>query len=103
MVDALFWLKAPGESDGCTETLPDGAKCTEYDKTCGVDDAVGSRPGEPRAPSAGEFWDFYAVSLAKHAHFNSSRTSGFRSIGKATSTTFSGHGYGGSAHTAMLR
>ena len=25
VVDALYWLKTPGESDGCTQTLPDGA------------------------------------------------------------------------------
>ena len=24
MIDAYLWLKTPGESDGCTEMLPDG-------------------------------------------------------------------------------
>jgi hypothetical protein len=42
LVDALFYLKTPGESDGCTETLPDGSTCHEYDKTCGDPDAIGS-------------------------------------------------------------
>jgi len=27
MVDAFFWLKTPGESDGCTQELPDGTQC----------------------------------------------------------------------------
>ena len=26
-VDAYFWLKTPGESDGCTEILPSGERC----------------------------------------------------------------------------
>ena len=26
-VDAYFWLKTPGESDGCTALLPDGTRC----------------------------------------------------------------------------
>ena len=24
LIDAYYWLKPPGESDGCTEILPDG-------------------------------------------------------------------------------
>jgi cellulose 1,4-beta-cellobiosidase len=27
LTDAYYWLKTPGESDGCTSTLPDGSQC----------------------------------------------------------------------------
>jgi len=30
-IDAFLWLKTPGESDGCTETLPDGTQCPRFD------------------------------------------------------------------------
>ena len=69
VVDALFWLKTPGESDGCTAKLPNGTVCPSYDPICGSPDSIGSAGGEPRAPVAGTFWDSYAQSLAKHADF----------------------------------
>lgn len=56
IVDAYFWLKTPGESDGCTETLPDGGRCPRYDGMCGSVDSVGSADGEPRVPEAGEWY-----------------------------------------------
>jgi hypothetical protein len=31
VVDAWFWLKTPGESDGCTQKLPDGSTCPRYE------------------------------------------------------------------------
>ncbi len=68
-VDALYWLKTPGESDGCTSTLPSGEACAEYDDECGSADSIGSRTGEPRAPAAGTFWEYDLVSLAKNARF----------------------------------
>ena len=34
LVDAYFWLKTPGESDGCTELLPDGTPCPRFDRMC---------------------------------------------------------------------
>ena len=58
MIDAFFWLKTPGESDGCTQTLPDGSQCPRYDSMCGSVDSLGSRSGEPRAPEAGAWFDY---------------------------------------------
>ena len=58
--DALYWLKTPGESDGCTEVLPNGDLCPRYDTMCGSVDSIGSQAGEPRAPEAGHWFDFQA-------------------------------------------
>merc|ERR1712151_145992 len=49
IVDAYFWLKTPGESDGCSQELPNGAQCPRYDADCGSADSLGSMPAEPRA------------------------------------------------------
>ena len=54
-IDAYFWLKTPGESDGCTQQLPSGAQCSRFDSFCGSEDSIGSRSGEPRAPVAGDW------------------------------------------------
>ena len=62
LVDAYFWFKTPGESDGCTEYLPSdsdafmkGASCPRFDTDCGEDDSIGSdNATEPYAPEAGE-------------------------------------------------
>jgi len=69
LVDAYFWLKTPGESDGCTQTLPEGGMCPRFDADCGAGDALGSRPGEPRSPEAGRWFDYQVKELAKNAHF----------------------------------
>lgn len=53
-IDAYYWLKTPGESDGCTEQLPEGGKCPRFDKMCASKDSIGSKAGEPRAPEAGD-------------------------------------------------
>jgi cellulose 1,4-beta-cellobiosidase len=66
-VDALFWLKTPGESDGCTQTTPDGSTCVRYDTMCGSSDSIGSRSGEPRAPEAGKWFDYQVKMLATNA------------------------------------
>lgn len=58
MIDAFLWLKTPGESDGCTQTLPDGNACKRYDSFCGSVDSIGSSSGEPRAPEAGKWFDY---------------------------------------------
>jgi cellulose 1,4-beta-cellobiosidase len=34
-VDAYYWLKTPGESDGCTQQLPSGTACSRFDSFCG--------------------------------------------------------------------
>jgi len=67
IVDAYFWLKTPGESDGCTETLPsesdefvaDGT-CPRYDEGCAAVDSIGTESDEPYAPEAGQ-WFFYQM------------------------------------------
>lgn len=68
LVDAFLWLKTPGESDGCTQTLPSGSTCARYDSFCGSEDSIGSRPGEPRAPLAGKWFDYGIKMLAANAH-----------------------------------
>lgn len=58
IIDAYYWLKPPGESDGCTQTLPDGTQCPRYDSMCGSVDSLGSQSGEPRSPEAGNWFDY---------------------------------------------
>merc|ERR1711963_215762 len=66
-IDAYFWLKTPGESDGCTQTLPDGNRCPRFDRMCASPDSIGSRPGEPRAPEAGLWFHYQIAELAGNA------------------------------------
>lgn len=66
-IDAYYWLKTPGESDGCTEELPDGGKCPRFDKMCASTDSLGSKNGEPRAPEAGLWFDYQIKELAQYA------------------------------------
>ena len=68
LVDAYYWLKTPGESDGCTAHLPDGSSCPRYDSSCGSVDSLGSRYGEPFAPEAGQWFSSQAAQLASHQH-----------------------------------
>ena len=72
-IDAYAWLKTPGESDGCTQTLPGGGACARYDSFCGSEDSIGSRAGEPSAPVAGMWFDFAVQGLAQNANWNSTR------------------------------
>ncbi|CAD7697686.1 unnamed protein product [Ostreobium quekettii] len=69
IIDAYLWLKTPGESDGCTEVLPTGEFCPRFDLFCGSVDSIGSRPGEPRAPEAGDWFDYQVKMLARNAKF----------------------------------
>ena len=69
VVDAFWWLKTPGESDGCTRTLPSGSPCPRFDSSCEGPDSIGG-PGhadEPRAPEAGQWFSYQAVQLARNA------------------------------------
>jgi len=66
-VDAYFWLKTPGESDGCTKILPGGKACPRFDADCASLDSLGSRPNEPRAPEAGHWFDYLVKQLAEFA------------------------------------
>jgi len=71
VVDAYYWLKMPGESDGCTAILPDsdgGGTCPRFDDGCASEDSIGSRVGEPRAPEAGVWFDYAAKMLASNAN-----------------------------------
>ena len=54
-----------GESDGCTEVLPDGTTCGRFDPMCATVDAIGSKPGEPRAPYAGDWFDYQVRLLTR--------------------------------------
>lgn len=67
IVDAYFWLKTPGESDGCTEYLPSeddpyvqGEACPRFDRGCASVDSLGTASGEPYAPEAGD-WFLYQI------------------------------------------
>jgi cellulose 1,4-beta-cellobiosidase len=74
LVDAYFWLKTPGESDGCSQTLPDGLPCKRYDSMCGSADSLGTQTGEPPAPEAGMWYDFQVKQLAANAHLSPAPT-----------------------------
>jgi len=69
-IDAYYWLKTPGESDGCTQQLPDGSQCSRFDSFCGSADSIGSKSGEPRAPVAGNWFDYQVKQLAENAHMS---------------------------------
>jgi cellulose 1,4-beta-cellobiosidase len=56
-VDAYFWVKTPGESDGTTDR-----KAARFDENCVSDDAM------PGAPEAGELFAPYLIELAKNAN-----------------------------------
>jgi len=70
LIDAFYWLKTPGESDGCTQTLPSGDQCARYDSFCGSTDSIGSQSSEPRAPVAGNWFDYEVKQLATNAKMN---------------------------------
>merc|ERR1712048_68876 len=61
VVDAYLWLKTPGESDGCTQTLPNGNQCARYDSMCGSSDSMSP------TPEAGRWFDAQVKMLAKNA------------------------------------
>jgi cellulose 1,4-beta-cellobiosidase len=56
-VDAYYWIKVPGESDGTSDPKAPG-----FDATCASDDAA------PEAPAAGQFFPSYLVGLIEHAN-----------------------------------
>jgi cellulose 1,4-beta-cellobiosidase len=56
-IDAYFWVKPPGESDGTSDaTAPD------YDPDCGAEDAATPAPG------AGEWFHSYVLDLVRNAN-----------------------------------
>eukprot|EP00928_Gymnodinium_smaydae_P014039 TRINITY_DN15093_c0_g3_i2.p1 TRINITY_DN15093_c0_g3~~TRINITY_DN15093_c0_g3_i2.p1 ORF type:complete len:276 (-),score=38.20 TRINITY_DN15093_c0_g3_i2:266-1093(-) len=76
-IDAYYWLKTPGESDGCTEILPDGKRCARFDRDCANPASLGRKGGEPRAPEAGLWFHYQIEQLARNANLGD--TSTFRS------------------------
>merc|ERR1712137_1341366 len=67
-IDAYYWLKTPGESDGCSQTLPNGGQCPRYDAKCGSQDSLGTTPPEPFAPEAGHWFQYQILELASNAN-----------------------------------
>ena len=59
----IFHPDLVGESDGCTEVLPDGTSCGRFDKMCASVDSIGTQATEPRAPYAGEWFDYQVTPL----------------------------------------
>mmetsp|Transcript_79802 Transcript_79802/g.247953 ORF Transcript_79802/g.247953 Transcript_79802/m.247953 type:complete len:762 (+) Transcript_79802:86-2371(+) len=70
LVDAYFWLKTPGESDGCSQVLPNRSKCARFDSGCASVDSLGAELGEPHAPEAGHWFDYQVKQLAEMANFD---------------------------------
>jgi cellulose 1,4-beta-cellobiosidase len=56
-VDAYFWIKVPGESDGTSDT-----NAQRFDKACASEDSARN------APEAGQFFPAYLVGLAERAN-----------------------------------
>jgi len=68
-IDAFFWLKTPGESDGCSSVLPSGERCVRFDYMCDSPDSLGTRVEEPKAPEAGRWYPYQIIMYAKNADF----------------------------------
>lgn len=69
-IDAYFWLKTPGESDGCINPENQGTciagnyQCSRYDANCGTHyDNIGYLENEPCPPEAGEWFDYQFIRL----------------------------------------
>ena len=71
-VDALFWLKTPGESDGCIDhsqqqtcqaSSSNDDACKRYDHDCNSAYSIGSRSSEPCPPEAGKWFDYAFIGL----------------------------------------
>jgi cellulose 1,4-beta-cellobiosidase len=56
-IDAYYWVKPPGESDGTSDST-----MTRYDASCSNDDAT------PGAPQAGTWFSSYFLNLVKNAN-----------------------------------
>lgn len=56
LVDAYFWVKPPGESDGIADST-----ASRFDENCASDDAT------PGAPEAGDWFESYFIDLARNA------------------------------------
>ncbi|HEY5957182.1 MAG TPA: glycoside hydrolase family 6 protein [Polyangiaceae bacterium] len=56
LVDAYFWVKPPGESDGTSDP-----KATRFDANCASPDSM------PNAPEAGQWFSAHFLEMAKNA------------------------------------
>jgi cellulose 1,4-beta-cellobiosidase len=59
LIDAYYWVKPPGESDGASDPKAPG-----FDKSCGPD----AKDAAQDAPHAGDWFGKYFVDLAKNAN-----------------------------------
>jgi len=59
LIDAYYWVKPPGESDGAADPKAPG-----FDKSCGPE----AKDAAPGAPHAGDWFGAYFVELAKNAN-----------------------------------
>lgn len=66
LIDAYFWIKPPGESDGCSRVLPGGGKCPRFTHECESKDSVGQGDGGIRAPEAGIWFPYYIRQLIRN-------------------------------------
>ena len=57
LLDAYFWVKPPGDSDGTSE-----ASAQRFDENCKSEDAA------PDAPEAGHWFQAYFLELLKNAN-----------------------------------
>ena len=66
IVDAYFWVKTPGESDGCGAGNGGvgGVPCTRVDASCARPTAMGTGWRESAAPEAGAFYAAALLSLS---------------------------------------
>lgn len=74
VVDAYFWLKTPGESDGCIDVKQQqkcdntdgyGSQCARYDPNCGTHpENIGYQSSQPCPPEAGDWFDYQMLMLA---------------------------------------
>lgn len=69
-IDAYFWLKTPGEADGCIDFEKQGRciesdyTCKRYDANCGTHvDNIGYLSTEPCPPEAGNWFDYQFIRL----------------------------------------
>ena len=85
VVDAYFWLKTPGESDGCTQTLPDGSSCPRFDEDCASVDSLGFLPNEPSAPEAGQWFNYQIKQLAANARLQDAKPADLPSSAETSS------------------
>jgi cellulose 1,4-beta-cellobiosidase len=69
MIDAFFWLKTPGECDGCInqsqqQVCSPASNCKRYDQNCGIHPQnIGYKKGEPCPPEAGQWFDYQIIGL----------------------------------------